>query len=160
MYSSTTKLLPRQHVSALVSHSLKPFVPGLGSQCFATFELALIFLVVTILATTVTACHPLRPPLLWDRILACSFRPPIIVVPVVTWLTSPARDTFTADTSGGIDLESCDIFDSMSLNLLSRDWYNSSIVRFSPFLYPLRSLCRARSSRSISFCCGVNCWYM
>ena len=82
VYLSIEKLLPRQHVSAFVSHSLYALVPASGSA-------DLVIVAATFRRKDVTGlieavCQD--DLLLLLREWACSFRPPIIV-PVVTWLT-------------------------------------------------------------------------
>ena len=84
------KILPRQHVSAFVSHSKNARVFGGGSCCCA--DTSLIFRFVDMAPTEAVRCQ------LWLGV--CSFRPPIIVEPVVTWLTCVPPVVWTCATGG------------------------------------------------------------
>ena len=78
-----TKFVPRQQVSALVSHSFAAKVPSFGSGWLAVV-VAILRSVVT--AETAIASQP--PGDDWRSLLFlfCSLLPPIIELLLVTWL--------------------------------------------------------------------------
>ena len=80
MHASTIKLVPKQHVSALVSHSLLAVVLG-GGSC--TCVLVDLICLMDVTWDMVADSHSLVPSGRL-RIAALSVLPPMIVAPVVS----------------------------------------------------------------------------
>ena len=112
VYYNTIKLLPKQQVSAFVSHSFAAEISGSGCWWFAdTDPVRLLILVLTLAIYRPENCQ-----LLFLLCWACSFMPHMMVPCVVTWLT---WDLGSVYTSSGTLEETWDLRLSISLCICS-----------------------------------------